>query len=44
MKGETKIKVDRAKIKEDERWDGLKGYMTNTKLSKEEVMAAYREL
>jgi transposase len=44
LKGETKIKVDRAKIKEAERWDGLKGYMTNTALSKEEVMAAYREL
>jgi len=44
LKGETKIKVDRAKIKDAERWDGLKGYMTNTALSKEEVMAAYREL
>ena len=44
LKGETKIKVDRAKIKDAERWDGLKGYMTNTQLSKDEVMAAYREL
>lgn len=44
LKGETKIKVDRAKIKDAERWAGLKGYMTNTQLSKDEVMAAYREL
>ena len=44
LKGETKIKVDRAKIKDPERWDGPKGYMTNTQLSKDEVMASYREL
>jgi hypothetical protein len=44
LKGETKIKVDRSKIQEAQRWDGLKGYVMNTSLSKDEVMAAYREL
>jgi transposase len=44
LKGETKVKVDRSKIQEAQRWDGLKGYVTNTSLSKDEVLAGYRAL
>jgi hypothetical protein len=44
LKRETKIKVDRSKIQEAQRWDRLKGYVMNTSLSKDEVMAAHREL
>ncbi|MBL7128445.1 MAG: transposase, partial [Ignavibacteria bacterium] len=28
----------------DAKWDGLKGYLTNTNLSKEEVIAQYKQL
>jgi len=44
LEGETAISVDYAKFKEDEKWDGLKGYLTNTKLTNEEVMKNYRQL
>lgn len=32
------------KIKEDEVWDGLKGYVTNTTLPPSEVIAQYKGL
>jgi transposase len=32
------------KISEDEQWDGLKGYLTNTRLSAEDVYKQYRGL
>jgi hypothetical protein len=38
------VAISREKIKEDERWDGLKGYLTNTKLPVKEVYEQYREL
>ncbi|WP_437373150.1 IS1634 family transposase [Maribacter litoralis] len=33
--------LPRIKIKEDEQWDGLKGYLTNTELSPQEVYHQY---
>lgn len=36
--------IDQAKIDADKSWDGLKGYLTNTSLSKEEVMSQYKDL
>src|SRR6185312_12622647 len=36
--------IDEEKFKEDSKWDGLKGYLTNTNLSKETVMDYYRQL
>lgn len=44
MEGETKISIDYDKYKEDAVWDGLKGYRTNTTLSKEEVIMQYHQL
>lgn len=44
IKEEVKIILDEQKIKDDIKWDGLKGYITNTKLSKEEVMENYGHL
>lgn len=44
MEGEITIKIDYDKFKEDEKWDGLKGYLTNTKLNEQDVIANYKHL
>lgn len=44
MKGELKISIDRNKFEQDASWDGLKGYITNTKLSKEDIIGNYNNL
>jgi transposase len=44
MDGEVNIKVDEEKYKEDAKWDGLKGYITNTSLTKEAVIEKYGQL
>lgn len=44
LSGEVKIKLDEEKYKEDGQWDGLKGYVTNSTLSKEEVIHKYNQL
>lgn len=44
MRGEVQIELDKTKIKEDAKWDGLKGYITNTTLSKDEVIENYSHL
>ena len=44
IEGETKISIDYDKYKEDDVWDGLKGYRTNTTLSKEDVIKQYHQL
>ena len=40
----VKVKISQEKISEDEKWDGLKGYITNTALSAKEVCKQYNEL
>lgn len=44
LDGEVTIAIDYGKYKDDAKWDGLKGYLTNTNLSKEEVIAQYKQL
>ena len=44
MEGEIKIKIDYDKFNQDKSWDGLKGYITNTKLSSKQVIKNYRNL
>lgn len=44
LDGEITIRIDYDKFKEDEKWDGLKGYLTNTQLTKEEVIEHYKQL
>jgi transposase len=44
IENQVKISINEEKILEDQRWDGLKGYLTNTKLSKEEAIENYKEL
>lgn len=38
------VDINQDKIKEDEKWDGLKGYITNTALPAEEVYEQYSGL
>jgi len=38
------VKIKYERVKEDEKWDGLKGYITNTDLSASEVYTQYSEL
>ena len=42
--GEVKISIDKSKYEADAAWDGLKGYLTNTTLSKDEVIENYSHL
>jgi transposase len=42
--GEVSIEIDYEKYKEDSRWDGLKGYITNTKLSSKQIIENYANL
>jgi transposase len=42
--GEVKIEFDEAKIAQIARWDGLKGYLTNTDYSPELVIETYGQL
>jgi len=44
LKGEVHVRINETKIAEDERWDGLKGYQTNTNLPKQEVIDNYGQL
>jgi len=44
MEGEINITVDYQKFADDAVWDGLKGYITNAKLSKEEIIENYGHL
>jgi transposase len=44
LTGEVSISINYAKYKADAKWDGLKGYITNTKLSKDKVIENYGHL
>lgn len=42
--GAVEVSIDMDKFETDAAWDGIKGYVTNTKLSSEEVIDAYGNL
>jgi len=44
LTGDVNIAIDYEKFKADSAWDGLKGYVTNTKLSKNQVVENYGQL
>ncbi len=44
LKGEVAVEIDYQKFEQDSQWDGLKGYITNTKLSDDIVIENYRNL
>ena len=41
---DVQVRINPEKIAEDERWDGLKGYVTNTNLTADEVITQYHGL
>lgn len=44
LTGEVSIEIDYEKYNNDNVWDGLKGYVTNTKLNNEQVLENYKNL
>lgn len=44
MDGHLKVRIDYERYAADQRWDGLKGYVTNTRLSARRVIAHYGQL
>jgi transposase len=44
LEGEITVSIDKAKFENDGKWDGLKGYVTNTCLTKEEIIENYGHL
>lgn len=44
LEGDISISIDYQKYDNDRKWDGIKGYVTNTDLSRELVVTRYRDL
>jgi transposase len=44
LEGEISIKIDYEKFSQDNAWDGLKGYITNTKITDKQVIENYKNL
>jgi len=44
LEGEIEISIDQDKLKAASKWDGLKGYNTNTKLSGQKIIENYKHL
>jgi len=44
LSGEVSIEIDYEKYNRDNQWDGLKGYITNTKLKDKQVLESYKNL
>jgi transposase len=44
LSGEVTVAIDYEKFEADEVWDGLKGYVTNTRLPKKQVIENYSQL
>lgn len=44
LEGEVTISIDKEKYKADAKWDGLKGYCTNTALTKDQIIEHYNHL
>ena len=44
MKDKVKVSINYEKIAKDAEWNGLKGYLTNTRLSERDIYEAYHNL
>lgn len=44
MEGDVKVTINYEKLEKDAKWDGLKGYLTNTNIPVNDVYAAYHNL
>jgi len=42
--GKATVRIEESKIEEDKKWDGLKGYLTNTKLRAKKITENYSHL
>lgn len=44
LEGDIKISINEEKYQDDSKWDGLKGYITNSPLPKDEIIENYNQL
>jgi transposase len=44
LTGEVAVEIDESKVEQAARWDGLKGYLTNTNLPPKEIIENYAQL
>jgi transposase len=44
LKGEVQVSIDHQKFQNDAKWDGLKGYETNTRMKPKTLLKAYKQL
>lgn len=44
MDGEVKVAINYDRVADDSKWDGLKGYLTNTDIPIQDIYAAYHNL
>ncbi len=44
LDGQVSVTIDQVKFNADAKWDGLKGYITNAKLGKDEILENYAHL
>lgn len=44
MDGNVKVSIDYEKVLQEAKWDGLKGYLTNTDMDSSKIYAAYHNL
>ncbi len=44
LEGEIAVSINAEKLEHDRRWDGLKGYLTNAKLPKDQIIENYQHL
>jgi transposase len=44
LEGNVKVSIDHQKFEQDACWDGLKGYITNSKLSNDSIIDNYKNL
>lgn len=44
LQGNIQVALDSHKVEQDQKWDGLKGYLTNSDLTEEQIITNYRQL
>lgn len=44
LEGEISVAIDTEKLQQDTKWDGLKGYLSNTKIHKDQIIENYQHL
>lgn len=44
LEGQINIAIDNEKLETDRKWDGLKGYISNAKMNKDEIIENYKHL